>query len=195
MGARARLESGAHRLSDILKAQMEDHRADVVLQSRCANRLGFATLIKSLPGCVKHVIAWHAATFRAMYRLPHYDLVVCNFLRLLRQSNEQGCRTGTLLSSVRSAIWRPLPVRGRIGPSMWCSSGVIRAITSDERKYWKPWRNSLVNIISLITSIGHGCAGWRTSAARRVCCHWQAIVGRRRSGPISEVPKIRTRLL
>ncbi len=49
-------------LSDILKAQIEAHRADVFYN---LDATGWdANFIKSLPGCVKKVIAWHAAPFR-----------------------------------------------------------------------------------------------------------------------------------
>jgi len=77
-------------LSDILKGQIEDHRADVFYN---VDATGWgAEFIKNLPGCVKHVIAWHAAPFRDM-SFSHYDLVVCNFPTILATLQEQGCRT------------------------------------------------------------------------------------------------------
>lgn len=77
--------------SDILKAQIEEHRADV-FYNLDATGWG-ADFIKGLPGCVKKVIAWHAAPFRNASFLG-YDLVVCNFPSILAALNEQGCRTG-----------------------------------------------------------------------------------------------------
>jgi Glycosyl transferases group 1 len=78
-------------LSDILKAQIEAHRADVFYN---LDATGWpADFIKSLPGCVKKVIAWHAAPFQNV-SFTAYDLVVCNFPSILAQIAEQGARTG-----------------------------------------------------------------------------------------------------
>jgi glycosyltransferase involved in cell wall biosynthesis len=78
-------------LSDILKAQIEAHRADVFYN---LDATGWpADFINSLPGCVKKVIAWHAAPFRNV-SFTAYDLVVCNFPSILAQIAEQGARTG-----------------------------------------------------------------------------------------------------
>jgi glycosyltransferase involved in cell wall biosynthesis len=78
-------------LSDILKAQIEAHRADVFYN---LDATGWpADFIKSLPGCVKKAIAWHAAPFRNV-SFTAYDLVVCNFPSILAQIAEQGARTG-----------------------------------------------------------------------------------------------------
>ena len=76
--------------SEILKAQIEDHRADVFYN---LDATGWdAEFIKSLPGCVKAVIAWHAAPFRNV-SFSVYDLVVCNFPSILAAIGQQGCRT------------------------------------------------------------------------------------------------------
>ena len=76
--------------SEILKAQIEDHRADVFYN---LDATGWdAEFIKSLPGCVKAVIAWHAAPFRNV-SFAVYDLVVCNFPSILAAIGKQGCRT------------------------------------------------------------------------------------------------------
>jgi hypothetical protein len=48
--------------------------------------------VKSLPGCVKKIVAWHAAPFRNVSFFG-YDLVVCNFPSILAALNAQGCRT------------------------------------------------------------------------------------------------------
>ena len=77
-------------LGEILKAQIEDHRADV-FYNLDATGWG-ADFIKNLPGCVKAVIAWHAAPFRNV-SFADYDLVVCNFPSILAAIREQGCRT------------------------------------------------------------------------------------------------------
>jgi glycosyltransferase involved in cell wall biosynthesis len=77
-------------LGAILKAQIEEHRADVFYN---VDATGWdADFIRTLPGCVKYVIAWHAAPFRDM-TFSHYDLVVCNFPSILAALNAQGCRT------------------------------------------------------------------------------------------------------
>jgi glycosyltransferase involved in cell wall biosynthesis len=77
-------------LDDILKAQIEQHRTDVLYN---VDATGWKSdFIKSLPGCVKKVIAWHAAPFRNA-SFSDYDLVVCNFPSILARMREQGCRT------------------------------------------------------------------------------------------------------
>jgi Glycosyl transferases group 1 len=75
---------------EILKAQIEEHRADVFYN---VDATGWGSdFVKSLPGCVKKVIAWHAAPFRNA-PLADYDLVVCNFPSILARLEQQGCRT------------------------------------------------------------------------------------------------------
>jgi hypothetical protein len=75
---------------DILKAQIEDHRADVFYNM---DTTGWKSeFIRNLPGCVKHVIGWHASPFRDVV-FSDYDLVVCNFPSILKAMAEQGCRT------------------------------------------------------------------------------------------------------
>jgi glycosyltransferase involved in cell wall biosynthesis len=75
---------------DILKAQIEEHRTDVFYN---VDATGWdSDFVKNLPGCVKKVIAWHAAPFRNA-PLADYDLVVCNFPSILARLGEQGCRT------------------------------------------------------------------------------------------------------
>ncbi|MGA7808752.1 glycosyltransferase family protein [Bradyrhizobium sp.] len=75
---------------DILKAQIEAHRTEVFYN---VDATGWdRDFIKSLPGCVKTTIAWHAAPFRNA-PLADYDLVVCNFPSILDRLKQQGCRT------------------------------------------------------------------------------------------------------
>jgi hypothetical protein len=77
-------------LDEILKAQIEEHRADVFYNLDATGwRKEF---VKTLPGCVKAVIAWHAAPLREG-SFSDYDLVVCNFPSILKAISEQGCRT------------------------------------------------------------------------------------------------------
>lgn len=77
-------------LDEILKAQIEDHRADVFYN---LDATGWGKdFIRTLPGCVKAVIAWHAAPLRDV-SFSDYDLVVCNFPSILTAIREQGCRT------------------------------------------------------------------------------------------------------
>ena len=77
-------------LDQILKAQIEEHRADVFYNLDATGWGG--DFIKKLPGCVKAVIAWHAAPLRSV-SFSAYDLVVCNFPSILATIREQGCRT------------------------------------------------------------------------------------------------------
>jgi hypothetical protein len=88
--ARERGLSSSASLPDILKAQIEEHRADV-FYNLDATGWG-ADFVKTLPGCVKRAIAWHAAPFRSA-PLSTYDLVVNNFPSMLAKLKEQGCRT------------------------------------------------------------------------------------------------------
>jgi len=75
---------------EILKAQIEHHRADVFYN---LDATGWGReFINTLPGCVKAVIAWHAAPLRDV-SFADYDLVVCNFPSILTAIREQGCRT------------------------------------------------------------------------------------------------------
>jgi Glycosyl transferases group 1 len=75
---------------EILKAQIEAHRADVFYN---LDATGWsADFIKSLPGCVKKVIAWHAAPFRNV-SFTAYDLVVNNFPSIRVAIGEQGGKT------------------------------------------------------------------------------------------------------
>ena len=77
-------------LSDILKAQIEEHRTDVFYN---LDATGWGSdFIRGLPGCVKAVIAWHAAPLRNV-SFSDYDLVVCNFPSILATIGAQGCRT------------------------------------------------------------------------------------------------------
>jgi Glycosyl transferases group 1 len=77
-------------LDDILKAQIEEHRSDV-FYNLDATGWG-AGFVKSLPGCVKKLIAWQAAPSQNA-PLSDYDLVVNNFPSILSRLNAQGCRT------------------------------------------------------------------------------------------------------
>lgn len=76
-------------LEEILKAQIEEHRADVFYN---LDATGWSSdFIQTLPGCVRHVIAWHAAPLRNVV-FSDYDLVVCNFASILESLRERGCR-------------------------------------------------------------------------------------------------------
>ena len=80
-----------------------DRRASrgCILQSR-RDRLG-CDFIKSLPGCVKYAIAWHAAPFRNV-SFSDYDLVVCNFPSILAAMRRAGMPNGVFLSRLRSGV-------------------------------------------------------------------------------------------
>jgi spore maturation protein CgeB len=88
-------------LGDILKAQIEEHRADVFYNM---DPTGWKSeFIRALPGCVKHTIAWHASPFRDV-TFAIYDLVVCNFPSILATLKEQGCRTDMFFPAYDSAF-------------------------------------------------------------------------------------------
>jgi hypothetical protein len=77
-------------LEDILKAQIEEHRTEVFYNM---DPTGWKSeFVRSLPGCVKHTIAWHASPFRDV-AFSVYDLVICNFPSILAMLRAQGCRT------------------------------------------------------------------------------------------------------
>jgi len=76
--------------AEILKAQIEQHRADVFYNM---DTTGWPSdFIQSLPGCVKNVIAWHAAPLLKV-AFSDYHLVVCNFPSVLAAIRERGART------------------------------------------------------------------------------------------------------
>lgn len=77
-------------LDEILRAQIEEHRADVFYNLDATGWEG--DFMRRLPGCVKKAIAWHAAPFQNV-SFSGYDLVVCNFPSILAALSEQGCRT------------------------------------------------------------------------------------------------------
>jgi hypothetical protein len=74
---------------EILRAQIEEHRADVFYN---LDATGWdSDFIGNLPGCVKHVIAWHASSVRNL-AFSDYDLVVCNFPTIVTALRAKGCR-------------------------------------------------------------------------------------------------------
>jgi hypothetical protein len=79
----------SHRASlpEILKAQIENHRAEVFYNH---DTTGWsAEFIKDLPGCVKCKIAWHAVGYTD---LTFYHRVVCNFPSILSDMRRRGCQ-------------------------------------------------------------------------------------------------------
>lgn len=94
-------------LGDILRAQIEEHRADVFYN---LDATGWGEdFIKSLPGSVKHIIAWHAAPFRNV-SFSCYDLVVCNFPSILAALTAQGCHAAYFFPSYDPEL-QPFAVR------------------------------------------------------------------------------------
>ena len=83
------LKSGAS-TSEILRAQIEEHRADIFYNLDATGWQG--DFMKSLPGCVKKTIAWHAAPFKNV-SFAGYDLLVCNFPSIRAALSAQGYRT------------------------------------------------------------------------------------------------------
>jgi glycosyltransferase involved in cell wall biosynthesis len=76
--------------ADILRAQIEEHRADVFYNIDATGWAG--DFVRSLPGCVKCVIGWHALPFQNV-SFAGYDLMVCNFPSVLAGLSRQGYRT------------------------------------------------------------------------------------------------------
>jgi len=77
-------------LADILRAQIEEHRADVFYN---IDTTGWpADFVKTLPGCVKYVIGWYALPYLNA-SFAGYDLIVCNFPSVLADLSQQGCQT------------------------------------------------------------------------------------------------------
>ena len=77
-------------LADILRAQIEAHRADVFYNLDVTGWPG--DFVRTLPGCVKRVIGWHALPFQNV-SFSGYDLIVCNFPSTLAGLKAQGYRT------------------------------------------------------------------------------------------------------
>lgn len=97
-------------LEEILKAQIEEHRTDVFynLDATGLSR----NFIRSLPGCVKHAIAWHAAPLRDVV-FSDYDLVVCNFPTLLAAFRDRGCRAEYFYPAYDPALSQTAAQRNR----------------------------------------------------------------------------------
>jgi hypothetical protein len=81
-------------LSDILRAQIEEHRTEVFYNIDVTS--WEADFAKRLPGCVKKKIAWHAAVLEGA-SFEGYDVVVCNFPSILAQIAGRGYRTAYFL--------------------------------------------------------------------------------------------------
>lgn len=82
------LPAGAS-LADILRAQMEEHRADV-FYNLDPIRFGGA-FVRRLPGCVKRTICWWAAPTAGL-DLSGFDVLVCNFPSILNSYRAAGMR-------------------------------------------------------------------------------------------------------
>jgi hypothetical protein len=77
-------------LADILRTQLEEHRADVFYN---LDATGWASdFVSNLPGCVKCVIGWHALPHQSV-SFAGYDLMVCNFPSTLVGLKQLGYRT------------------------------------------------------------------------------------------------------
>jgi hypothetical protein len=88
--ARAAGMPGASSHQEILRSQIEAHRAEVFYNSD-PMRYG-SDFVRRLPGCVRWSIAWRAAPSPGS-DFSAYHLVVCNFPAILRQFEARGCRT------------------------------------------------------------------------------------------------------
>jgi hypothetical protein len=79
-------------MTDILLAQIEDHRAEVLYNN---HPIGFpSSFVRRLPGCVKATIAWRAAP-SAGADLSAYTRIVSNFESLNAAWRSKGWRTAT----------------------------------------------------------------------------------------------------
>ena len=70
--------------------KIEAHRADVFYNLDVTGWPG--DFVRTLPGCVKRVIGWHALPFQNV-SFSGYDLIVCNFPSTLAGLKAQGYRT------------------------------------------------------------------------------------------------------
>ena len=94
-------------LADILRAQIEEHRADVFYN---VDATGWpADFVRSLPGCVKCIIGWHALPFQNV-SFAGYNLMVCNFPSTLAELSRQGYRTDYFFPAYDSEM-TPFAVR------------------------------------------------------------------------------------
>ncbi|WP_029582554.1 glycosyltransferase [Bradyrhizobium sp. URHD0069] len=84
-------------LEDILIAQIEHHRADV-LYNLDPIRYGNA-FVRKLPGCVKKTVCWRAAP-SGNANLSTYDLVVGNFPSILEDWRKKGCRVASFSPAI-----------------------------------------------------------------------------------------------
>lgn len=77
-------------LTDVLLAQIEEHRTEVFYN---LHPVGLGNdFIRKLPSCVKHTIAWRAAPTRT-FDFGEYDMLVCNFPSILKDYEQRGWRT------------------------------------------------------------------------------------------------------
>lgn len=77
-------------LADILRAQIEEHRADVFYN---LDSPGWPSdFVKTMPGCVKGIIGWHAIPYQHV-SFAGYDLMVSNFPSTLAGLRALGYRT------------------------------------------------------------------------------------------------------
>jgi len=80
-------------LAEILRSQIEAHRTEV-FYNLDPMRYG-SDFVRSLPGCVRHSVAWRAAPSPGA-DFSAYDLLVCNFPSILERFAAKGCKTGYL---------------------------------------------------------------------------------------------------
>lgn len=87
-------------LSDILLAQIEDFRADVLYN---CDPLSFGDdFLRRLPGSVRRTVAWSAAPHGTAQFFGH-DVIVCNFPNILARYEAAGART-TLLHPAHDEV-------------------------------------------------------------------------------------------
>lgn len=97
----------SRQLSDILLAQIEEFRPDVVY-SLDPVRFG-STFLRRLPGCVKLTVCWFAAMGRHEGVAAH-NLRICNFPSFLKEWHSVGLR-----SAYFSPSWDPVMPRRDFG--------------------------------------------------------------------------------
>jgi hypothetical protein len=77
-------------LTEILLAQIEEHKADVLYQ---LDPIRYpSSFLRRLPGCVKKTIGWHA-TVPGPFDFSAYDLIVSNFNSLNSDLSRTGVKT------------------------------------------------------------------------------------------------------
>ncbi len=164
--------------SEILRAQIEEHRADVFYNLDATGWDDDFT--KGLPGCVKKTIAWHAAPLQNA-SFSGYDLVVCNFPSIRAALAARGCRTDHFFPAY-DPDFAPFASRQNRPVDVLFVGGYSRHHRRGPR-YWRRSQSWLANMISCIGWIDRACAGWPNRRSGNFS-PWRHTAGRPPSEPL-----------